>query len=62
MATLKVTLVRSQIGCTKTQRATLKGLGLTRRLKSVEVEDNPSMRGMIKKIIHLLEVEPGAQD
>ena len=61
MATIKVTLVRSMIGCTKTQIATLKGLGLTRRMKCVEVEDTPSMRGMIKKVIHLLEVEPSAQ-
>lgn len=61
MATIKVTQRRSSIGCTQTQKATLKGLGLTRRLKTVEVEDTPSMRGMIKKVIHLLDVEQVSQ-
>lgn len=56
MATLKVTLKSSYIGCNQKQRATLRGLGLTKREKTVEVEDSPSFRGMIKKVLHLVEV------
>ena len=57
MSTLKVTLKSSFIGCTEKQKATLRGLGLFRRERTVEVEDTPSFRGMIKKVIHLVEVE-----
>jgi len=54
---LKVTQTRSLIGQCKANRAVVKGLGLTRRGKSVIVENTPAFRGMIKKVIHLLEVE-----
>lgn len=57
MSKLKVRLKRSPIGKPQDQRRTLKGLGLTRREKVVEVENTPSMRGMVKKVIHLLDVE-----
>ena len=57
MSKLKVTLKSSMIGCTQTQRATLKGLGLTKREKSVIVPNTSSFRGMVKKVLHLLEVE-----
>lgn len=57
MSTLKVQLVRSHIGCNKKQLATLRGLGLKKRLKVVELEDTPAVRGMIKKVIHLVEVK-----
>lgn len=57
MSSLRVTLRKSSIGCTETQIRTLKGLRLTKREKTVVVEDTPSMRGMIKKVIHLLDVE-----
>ncbi len=57
MEKLKVTLKRSPIGCTQSQISTIKGLGL-RRLGSVrELENTPAVRGMVKKIIHMLEVE-----
>jgi large subunit ribosomal protein L30 len=57
MAKLKVTLVRSAIGRRKDQRATLAGLGLRRLNSTAELEDTPSVRGMVKKVIHLLEVQ-----
>ena len=55
---LKVTQVRSGIGRPETQKRTLKGLGLTRMNKSVILEDSLAVRGMIRKISHLIEVEP----
>jgi large subunit ribosomal protein L30 len=55
--TLRVTLVRSPIGYTKDQKATVRALGLHRMHQTVEHKDNPAMRGMIQKIIHLLQVE-----
>lgn len=55
--TIKVTLKRSVIALTDDMRATVKGLGLKRRHQTVELENTPSVRGMIKKVIHLLEIE-----
>ena len=57
MATLKITLKRSPIGRAKDQKATLVGLGLRRIHQTVEREDTPSIRGMVKKVIHLVEVQ-----
>jgi len=57
MAKLKVTQVRGVIGRPETQRRTIKGLSLHGRHSSVVVENTPAMRGMIKKVIHLVEVE-----
>ncbi len=54
---LKVTQVGSTIGRPQTQRRTIKGLGLGKLHRSVVVDDTPSFRGMIKKVIHLLKVE-----
>ncbi len=54
--TLTVTLRRSAIGRPQDQRATLRGLGLNRLHKTVELENTPSIRGMVKKVIHLVEV------
>ena len=58
--TITVTLKRSGIGRPQDQRATLKGLGLNRLHKTVTLENTPSVRGMIKKVIHLLEVHEEA--
>jgi large subunit ribosomal protein L30 len=55
--TLRVTLVRSPIGYTKDQRATAKALGLRRLHQTVEHKDNPAVRGMVRKIIHLVQIE-----
>lgn len=55
-ATVKVQLVRSPIGCKESHRATVRGLGL-RGVNSVsELQDTPSVRGMINKIDYLLRV------
>jgi large subunit ribosomal protein L30 len=55
--TITITQKRSTIGRPQDQRATLKGLGLTRLNKTVTLENTPSVRGMIKKVMHLLEIE-----
>lgn len=54
---LKVTQVRSAIGRNRKQREVLRGLGLRRLNHSVVVDNTPSFRGMVKKIIHLVNVE-----
>lgn len=57
--TIAVRWVRSQIGYDRRQRATLRGLGFRRLNQRVEVEDTPSVRGMIFKVRHLVVVEEG---
>lgn len=54
---LKVKLVRSPIRQLPNHRLCVKGLGLRRMHQTVEVEDTPSVRGMINKINYLLKVE-----
>jgi large subunit ribosomal protein L30 len=54
---LKVTLVRSLIGRGKKHIACARGLGLRRMHHTVEVEDTPSVRGMINKISYMLKYE-----
>ncbi len=54
---LKVTQVRSGIARPRTQRLTLRGLGLKGPHSSVLVDNTPSFRGMVKKVIHLVTVE-----
>lgn len=55
---LKVTQIGSPIGRPKDQRATLIGLGLNRIRRTSEVDDTPSVRGMLRKVGHLVKVEP----
>lgn len=55
--TLRVTLVRSPIGFTKDQKATVRALGLHRMHQTVEHQDTPALRGMLTKVIHLLKIE-----
>ena len=55
--TVKVTLTKSKIGSTRKIRATLVGLGLTRREKTVVRKDTPAIRGMLRKVEHLVTVE-----
>lgn len=57
MAQIKVTWKKSGIGFAKDQRETLRALGLRRLNQSVIKEDNPSIRGMIRKVEHLVHVE-----
>jgi large subunit ribosomal protein L30 len=54
---LRVTLVKSPIGYSKDQKATARALGLRRLNQTVEHTDNPAVRGMINKIIHLVRIE-----
>lgn len=54
---LYITWVKSDIGYAKDQRMTLRALGLHRLHQSVKHEDSPSVRGMIAKVKHLVEVE-----
>ena len=56
MAQIKVRQTGSPIRRTKDQRATLAGLGLNRLGRTSTLEDTPSVRGMIRKVAHLLEV------
>jgi len=54
--TVTITLVRSPIGRKPKHKATLAGLGLKRLRQTVELEDTPSVRGMINKISYMLSV------
>lgn len=56
-STIKVTLVKSFHGRLRNHRACVSGLGLRRINHTVEVEDTPSVRGMINKINYLVRVE-----
>lgn len=55
--TITVTQIASPIGRPKDQRATLVGLGLNKMGRTAVLEDTPSIRGMIKKVAHLVKVE-----
>jgi len=57
MGRLKITLRKSMIGRPEKQRRILQSLGLRKLNKTVFIEDNPMVRGMISKVSHLLEVE-----
>ena len=54
---VRVTQVRSPIGRKQCQRATLIGLGLNKINRSKLLEDSPSVRGMINKVMHLVRIE-----
>ncbi len=58
--TVTVRQVGSPIGRPKDQRATLVGLGLNKMHRTRELEDTPSVRGMINKVHHLVRVEDDA--
>lgn len=55
--TVRVTQIKSAIGRQGDQRETLKGLGLNKMHRTRELEDTPSVRGMINKVSHLVRVE-----
>ena len=54
---VKLTLVGSYRGCTERQRATLRGLGLTRMGRTVVLRETAPVNGMITKVQHLVKVE-----
>ncbi len=55
--TIKVTLIKSMIGRPEKHRRVLRGMGLTKLNRTVELEDTPSIRGMVKTVSHLVKVE-----
>ncbi len=57
MATIRITQTGSPIRRDKSQRATLVGLGLNKMHRTSELEDSPEVRGMIRKVQHMVEVE-----
>ena len=56
MATVKITQIGSPIRRSPDQRQTLIGLGLNKRHKTVELQDTPEVRGMIRKVQHMVTV------
>lgn len=56
-AKLRVQWVKSSIGYSQQQKATVKSLGFKRLGETVEWEDSPMIRGMIERVSHLVEVE-----
>ncbi len=54
---IRVTLVKSTIGCKQAHRATVRGLGLNRIRQTVEVADTPQVRGMIRTVGYLVRSE-----
>lgn len=54
---LKITLVKSMIGRPEKHRKVLRGMGLTKLNRTVELENTPSVRGMVAKVSHLVVAE-----
>ena len=54
--TVRIRMIGSVIGCPDKQRETVRGLGLRRMHQVVEREDTPAVRGMVKKIPHLVAI------
>ena len=57
MAKIKITQVKSSIGSTKRQKATLEALGLRKLNQTIEHDATPQVVGMAKKVGHLISVE-----
>jgi len=57
---LKITLIKSMIGKPEKQRQILRGMGLTRRNKTVELEGTACIRGMVRQVGHLVKAEEKA--
>lgn len=57
MAKIKVKQIKSTIGCTQVQIRTIKALGLDKINKIKEHEDTPQIRGMIRRVSHLVQIE-----
>lgn len=54
---INVTLKKSMIGRPEKSRRVLRGLGLTRMHKTVQLDNTPAIKGMIRKVLHLIEAE-----
>jgi len=57
MAKLRIKWVKSSIGYAQDQKDTIRALGLRKLQQTVEHEDQPAIRGMVQKVIHLVKVE-----
>ena len=57
MAKLRIKWVKSSIGYSRDQKETIRALGLRKLQQTVEHEDQPSIRGMVQKVIHLVKAE-----
>ncbi len=62
MGKIAITWKKSGIGFPQDQRGTIAGLGLRRLHQTVEHDDTPSIRGMVHKVRHLVQVEPVSED
>ncbi|MFC1998103.1 50S ribosomal protein L30 [Chloroflexota bacterium] len=62
MAKIKITWIKSAIGYAKDQKATIKAMGLHKLNHTVVKEDNPTIRGMVLKVRHLVEVTEDATE
>lgn len=54
---VRVTLVRSPIGYTEVTKRTVRALGLRHMHQTVEHQDSPALRGMLAKVIHMVQIE-----
>ncbi|HEV2221436.1 MAG: 50S ribosomal protein L30 [Candidatus Acidiferrales bacterium] len=59
---LKIRWVVSFIGCPRSMRQTIRGMGFRRMNQLVELDDTPSTRGMIARVHHLVKIEPEKED
>ncbi len=59
---LKITLVKSAIGYNERQKRTIRALGLRKLNQSVRHDDTPAIRGMIRRVEHLVSVEEVEND
>ena len=55
--TIKIQYYKSMIGYSKKQKAVIKSLGITKLNQTIQRPDNPSMRGMVEKVPHLLRID-----
>jgi large subunit ribosomal protein L30 len=58
---IRITLVKSAIGYSLRHKRTVKALGLNRMNQTVELEDTPTLRGMLSKVMHLVVIEEQVQ-
>jgi large subunit ribosomal protein L30 len=59
---LKIEMVKSSIGRPEAQRKVLRGMGLGKMHKTVYLKDTPEIRGMVRKVSHLVSVEECEMD
>lgn len=56
---ITVKLKKSTVGCTEKQKSQVRGLGLRKIGSTKTLENTPAVRGMIKKVIHMLDIQEG---